>query len=50
MIAINNPDLQIDFLQRLVTLIENHELLLNIKNAASIDEVYGLLGFLNEIK
>ena len=50
MIAINNPDLQIDFLQRLVTLIENHELLLNIKNAASIDEVYGLLSFLNEIK
>jgi PTS system galactitol-specific IIA component len=50
MIAINNPDLQIDFLQRLVTLIENHELLLNVKNAASIDEVYELLSFLNEIK
>ena len=50
MIAINNPDLQIDFLQRLVTLIENHELLINVKNAASIDEVYELLSFLNEIK
>ena len=50
MIAINNPDMQIDFLQKLVTVIENHELLLNVKNAASIDEVYELLSFLNEIK
>ena len=50
MIAINNPDLQIDFLQKLVSIIEDHDLLLQIKNAESIDEVYELLSFLNKIK
>lgn len=50
MIAINNPDLQIDFLQKLVSIIEDHDLLLQIKNAESIDKVYGLLSFLNKIK
>ena len=50
MIAINNPDLQIDFLQKLVSIIEDHELLQKIKDSKSTDEVYELLSFLNEIK
>ena len=50
MIAINNPDLQIDFLQKLVSIIEDHELLQKMKDSKSTDEVYKLLSFLNEIK
>ena len=42
--------LSIDFLQKLVSIIEDHELLQKIKDSKSTDEVYELLSFLNEIK